>query len=1712
MADLWNKLVREGDTLTFPWKSDLLGVPREILDADTLAADFDPTRGTVEGNTRDLAGEYMKLCLKSSHLRPNHVLTEFTDRQLAAKLIRLHRTAREAETDHGVTTLFAAIGFLRWYEKDDAAEEILSPLLLVPVKLDRDTIESPFTLAAVEDEVLPNHCLAELLQSQFKIRLPTPTEHPIDLENPACLPGYLEAVSARIKDSPRWKIVEDTALGVFNFQKLAIWEDLGRNAERIKAHPLCRAVAGAADALHPTSESLPVAAELDQVVPPEKTTHILDADSSQHEAIEAVKRGADVVMEGPPGTGKSQTIANMIAETLAAGKTVLFVSEKTAALEVVKRRLDRCGLGDFCLELHSHKASKKEVVSELGRCLAITAEGAPNAAAALRELGEKRSELNDYVRELHAVRQPLGWSAFRVHGELARIDRDAGRSRIAIPDAFARDAEYVRRGTEILTALADCGSVIDEPGGHPWHGCKLTTVSHSVRDDAAYSLQQLAAAVPAAQKAVEGLASAGLGTAPFNVPGWRAAEADWKKLLAAPVFPLDWFASDAGTAARAVIDLDAASRQARELFARLPEFDPAAVRKITSPAGVQYAPERERLLAAGTLSARERLTVLARLGPALLTLAGDSRAIDEQGRDIASQLLLPAPPPFSRMGELAQLGIRLARGPAIPPGCWDDHRRAELIAAAGRAGEESRAAREQRPGLVAKFTPAALTAESATLAREAAAAANSFWRWLPWSRWAKLRKQVVAWYPGGPPADMRKDVAELALYHQRISAAEQVRAAYYSDLVKNAQGEPDWAATAVMLQDVDRLTKWKASADLAPRLGPAGKLDRQSLLRAAERLAAGVEAFAGQWAAVVRDLAVNDPGQVLDRPNAEVAAWMDAEAAAAQQEEAVLARIVELLATGKDIPAGAIKGQTAFLASLITARESISRAALTLKESRAIESLEAIDHAAAAGKATALLAFLTDWGRPLTPPVAAALTSEQERQRVAGLLRDSTDAHGSFDKSWKRITDELFDPDQVVSRNVALNRVPLAELGKWSAARAGDIDRLGEWCRFLQVEKDAAAFGIGGIVDEVKAGEYPPAAAGTAFRARFYRLWLDGLYQKVPILGSFATEAHERLVSRFAELDRLVIRSTPRRVRSQLLSNPARPARRETAPETSELGILLHEAHKKRRHLPLRTLFARIPWILPRLKPCLMMSPLAVSTYLDTSEITFDLVIFDEASQVRPHDAICAIYRGRQLVVGGDPKQLPPTDFFSRGEDDGDESDDEGTSSFESLLDVCLTGKLARKSLRWHYRSRREGLIAFSNRHFYEGRLITFPSADEAMSPAIAFVKVEGAVFKDGVNVVEAKRVAELVMEHARSKPEQSLGVIAFSQRQQARILDELEVLRRQSPATEGFFAASREDPFFVKNLENVQGDERDIILLDVGYGPDAAGKVAMRFGPLNRQGGERRLNVAITRARRGMTVVSSLTAADIDLSRTGAEGAKLLRAFLDYAQRGTAALDRLPEEASPELDAVLEREVADELVRRGLSIQRQVGCGGYLIDVAVSDPQQGGRYLLGVECDGFTYRTAATARDRDRLRQTVLEGLGWRLIRVWSSDWARDREKQVQRVLEALKEGPPARAAAAEPELEMAPVVKWKAPKAAEYEEIEAVPEKAIHDAIQAALSEYGSMPAEELVTAVSKRLGFKRTGPKIRERITGVVNALATTGTLRIGDETRVRYTKPG
>ncbi|MBB3220134.1 DUF3320 domain-containing protein [Pseudoduganella umbonata] len=625
--------------------------------------------------------------------------------------------------------------------------------------------------------------------------------------------------------------------------------------------------------------------------------------------------------------------------------------------------------------------------------------------------------------------------------------------------------------------------------------------------------------------------------------------------------------------------------------------------------------------------------------------------------------------------------------------------------------------------------------------------------------------------------------------------------------------------------------------------------------------------------------------------------------------------------------------------------------------------------------------------------------------------------------------------------------------------------QLRPWCLWQGARARAVNGGLQGVVAALEAGTVALERVPDFFEYSYRNWWVRKVIDREPVLCGFSSADHERKIREFRQADERFQQLTQQYVVASLAARvPATAASAAAAAlasgSDSELGRLRRELQKQRRHMPVRQLIAGLPTLLPRLKPCLLMSPLSVAQYLDAGHAPFDVVIFDEASQIPVWDAVGAIARGRQLVCVGDPKQLPPTSFFSRA-DDGDGSDtDAEVQDLESILDECLGIGLPELTLNWHYRSRHESLIAFSNATYYGNELVTFPSPVTA-DTAVRFQHVPGVYDRGGTktNRAEAEAIVAAIERHyldpARSR--HTLGVVTFNSAQQHLIERLLEERRRAHPALDGAIAQPAQEALFIKNLENVQGDERDIILFSVTYGPDAQGKVSLNFGPLNLEGGQRRLNVAISRARQAVVIFSTLLPEQIDLARVRAAGVRDLRNYLEFAIRGPAALAARPAIAGAGAGAVavtsaaaggFERQVAAALRAHGWTVHQQVGVSGYRVDLGVVDPRAPGRYLLGIECDGPSYHSGATARDRDRLRQHVLESLGWNLARAWSTDWWLDPDPPLQGLLARLD---------ALLRQEQAPPAGPSTPEPAPAPASEAVPESPMEGSIEAA----GEAPA---------------------------------------------------
>lgn len=565
-----------------------------------------------------------------------------------------------------------------------------------------------------------------------------------------------------------------------------------------------------------------------------------------------------------------------------------------------------------------------------------------------------------------------------------------------------------------------------------------------------------------------------------------------------------------------------------------------------------------------------------------------------------------------------------------------------------------------------------------------------------------------------------------------------------------------------------------------------------------------------------------------------------------------------------------------------------------------------------------------------------------------------------------------------------------------------ELDKLDNWCHFRNLLSDLEDRQVLSYIERAIAKNVKPKHIVGAFQKQFYCQWIDSILSEVPVLSAFNRISQEKAICTFSEKDVEQFEINKAKIRAELSSK--RPSLDMMAPG-SALETLLREGGKKRNQKSIRTLLAETGELVQRIKPCFLMSPLSVSTFLAPDSVHFDVVVFDEASQIFPQDAVGAIYRAKQLIVVGDSKQMPPSNFFNasiEAEDNDEETGD--VTDFESILDLCSTS-MQQLRLRWHYRSRYEQLIAFSNKNFYDGDLVTFPSAKaDAQGIGVDYYHVDG-VFdrKAHTNRKEAEFVVDLIYQNINNYPNRSLGVIAFSIAQQD-LIDKLLARRRQNtPEKEFFFKSDGNEPFFIKNLETVQGDERDTIIFSVAYGIDAQGRLLHNFGPLNREGGERRLNVAVTRAKCNVQLVSSMHYTDIDLSRSSAEGVNLLREYLDYAENGDIALQRtISVNPYEQFDSEFELEVCDFLRSKGFSVDTQVGCSGFRIDLGLKRPNSSD-YVLAIECDGAAYHSSRNARDRDRLRQEILERMGWKFYRIWSTDWFRNKSVEQDRLLEAV-------------------------------------------------------------------------------------------------------------
>lgn len=1365
-------------------------------------------------------------------------------------LKNLRNRSNLIQSEQGINSLYLTIGFLEWKESDSSNYVLKSPLVLVPVQLTISSITSPYELSIAEDDIVINPCLSYKLSNEYGISLPE-----FDMDN---LDDFFIQLEKVIRSKQDWEISYESSISIMSFLKINMYKDLIDRKEQILANDLVKTIAGIPNNSQKDTEL--DTNDLDNKVKVTDTFQVVDADASQFEAIYYAKNGKSFILQGPPGTGKSQTITNIIAESIADGKKVLFVSEKMAALEVVLNRLNSVGLGDFCLPLHSSKANKKIVIEQLIHTLELGNDKSfvkEEAYKNLEKLEEEKKKLNQYAKEIYEEVQPLNKSIYDINGELSKLTNyDDFIFHINNVDNISRQDL-----NEICNAIKQysrtVGLTTKDYLNNIWLNSNIENLDNELRYDIRANLGEILDKLPDLERKYELFENRiNLGIKP-NYSILKTIKELRNILENARKIPFKWINDDIESYFDEVNKYEKESNKYNDLLNEYGDLYNSLriLEKTLSKTNVE-----EIVDYANANFEKDRIKEIIKNDSLL-----DNWINNEKLRDAKSK--------YKQSKEICDI-IR------------------------------------------------------------------------------KLKDELFVNY--------NKDI--LLIDYKEIESRFRLEYTNFFKYFKSSYK-----------QDKKKFLLLKN--EFSKKIEDKEIIDTISLLKKIEEQNSWLEYNQEKIENCFLDYKINE----------------DTDFEFLKNKFDIADKLIEILDK---------------IDNIINVAKYFEDEKNTL-----LNHYYYFYH----GVNTDWNSILDNlkWAIELKKVVKNSEISESIIKKICEEIDFSSliiEASEDLISDYNQVQDKILwfanlfeDPKEILNMNIDSLRIRiqtakdnLVELEKWI-----DLKKARQKCKDLDLDDFLS------ILDkqEINSEDILPI-----FLKRFYNLWLDKAMIKYPSVANFRRSEHDELVKSFDELDKVQFKIAQARIRKRLM-NQLPSTNRLSFSGNDEIQVLMRESKKQRRIKPIRKLFSEISQLVLTLKPCLMMSPLSVSMFLEGDNFNFDIVIFDEASQVMTENAIGAISRAKQVIIAGDSKQLPPTNFFNSSTSSDDYDNDEEDfydDEFESLLDEASL--LPEKTLLWHYRSRHESLIAFSNAKIYKNKLTTFPSnVTDKDGLGVKYFYVEDGVYDRGGkkgNVNEAKKVANLVFEHFKKSPNKSLGVITFGEVQQQAIENEIVILRKNNPQFEMFFDDQIEEPFFIKNLENVQGDERDTIIFSIGYAKDKNGDFKMNFGPLSKLGGERRLNVAITRAKYCVELVGSILPTDINIDKISTEGPKLLRNYIEYAINGEQILDNIVNENDVvEHDSPFEESVYNFLDRKGFKVVTQVGCSGYRIDMAVKHPTKSGIYVLGIECDGASYHSAKNARERDRLRQEVLENMGWTIYRIWSTDWIKDPKAEGELLLKAINE-----------------------------------------------------------------------------------------------------------
>lgn len=1556
--------------------------------------------------------------------------------ELESRLHVLYTESKSAIEETGANILYLALGFLEWSDLVAGNSNIrLAPLVLVPIKLERGELNRKtstyeYKVESTGEEILTNLSLREKLKVDFGIAMPAITRGMVP-------EAYFELISSTVlKAKPDWKIHRFASLGLFEFGKLMMYLDLDPNrwsGNSIVDHTLVQQLTGLANvpSLNDDENGGFVSEyHIDSLQHVEENYPLIDdADSSQHSAIIDVLNGENLVIEGPPGTGKSQTITNIIAATLNQGKSVLFVAEKNAALEVVKNRLARAGLGDFCLELHSHKIQKQLVIDRIRQRINRRGSFRPPAEIQqkIESLEKFKEKLNGYVDKLHEQFQTTGLTYHQILNRARRI-----REEITIPLEHFHPSlsampleEKVREEASFFSQFLERTANFD--GGrkpfseHPWFGVKVSELNGDARNDLVKALCDARTALGSIDDSMVVIEHELKDPLILNLPMCETED------LSIGLKNLELAHGDENWHLLSRLD----SLGCQSLVNWLERAD----------ALVNHRNKLNREISSQVLDSEIQIESLSRAIALIREHVGnnnvsieDIQAIEKKIRECLSE----APAIQIAFGRLKNTS------PAVPINALstnDDglQQYAKLLSLLMELPEQLIKVRSElfEAEILDTLLPTlAETLQSIQTLREVVAKSfsieslpqvqrlediarvlqtSSIFSWFN-GTWRASRKELLSYIRPGISFKAAISALGAAIQYQSDLEALLSNSQYKKTLQSYFEG------TDTHVQELIALRNWYKSvlASCGAGFGPTVWIARW-LFDATSEALVPFRKEAAFHISVVR-FVLDTNSLLVDKFSFDNYALKNDELLT---PNGVYQKLVSDLSVALQTFTNSIRIASPDLVNcesiLNQAKEWRTTRTMLEDDPFVLQNREAVGSLTLFNDDTRTMLVSLRHTAQLLNPVLALKESGLWMQRL--LISDATSVNQLI-KSWKQFGTELENKIGIWKLKWA-KFATLAELDEdaWWCKCSGkstkeyltrleyaeqNIDLLDDWLEYARFRTRLQSLGFDRVILAAEKGELASQSCEIACVGGMYDAWAKKILLEHPDLSLFSGKEQDAIRKKFSDLDhemkshqreQIAWRIDQRKVPAGINSGKVK--------ERTELALLEHETSKQRRHEPVRVLMNRSSKALQALMPCFMMSPMAVAQYLPAGLVEFDLIIMDEASQVRAEEALGSFARGRQIVVVGDPKQLPPTSFFSRnGSDDEDEDPDQSVANTaESILEAAMPLFRLRR-LRWHYRSRHESLIAFSNWSFYESNLVVYPSPhSESKEFGIKFVKVSRGRFVEQRNIDEAESVVKAIAQHLANSPHESLGIVSMNVKQKEQIERMLEDRSKEDSRLRELLDknAASDEPLFIKNLENVQGDERDVIFISCTYGPiEIGGKVPQRFGPINGVNGWRRLNVLFTRSKKRMHVFSSFNSSDILVTGTSSRGVKALRDFLAFAETG-----RMPQitEVGRTPDSDFEVAVAKLLHKHGFECEPQLGVAGFFIDLAVRDPNRPGKYLMGIECDGASYHSAKSARDRDRLRQSILEQLGWNIKRIWSVDWFKNADIQIAPIVAELNE-----------------------------------------------------------------------------------------------------------